>query len=98
MKRQMEERKRMGKSTYHIKETKHTRSFSYSGDLKEALEKARKDLQKEKENPEIVYWEWIRKKAVNAILAHERKIERIKAFIKCAERNLEEREADNGNI
>lgn len=88
----------MSKSTYHVKETKDSYKFSYSGDLKEALEKARKDLQKEKENPEIAYWEWIRKKAVGAILAHERKVARLKAFIKCAEQNLKESEAGNGNI
>lgn len=88
----------MDKSTYHIKETKNNYSFSYSGDLKEALEKARKDLQKEKENQDIAHWEWIRKKAASAILAHERKIARLKAFIKCAEQNLKESEADNGNI
>ncbi len=88
----------MGKSTYHIKEIKNSYRFSYSGDLKEALEKARKDLQKEKENPDIAYWEWIRKKAASAILAHERKAERIEAFIRCAEQNLKESEAGNGNI
>lgn len=88
----------MGKSTYHIKETKSNYSFSYSGDLKEALEKARKDLHKEEGNPDIAYWEWIRKKAVSAILAHERKVARIKTFIKCAEQNLKESEAGNGNI
>ena len=88
----------MDKSTYHIKETKNNYSFSYSGDLKEALEKARKDLQKEKENPDIAHWEWIRKKAVSAILAHEKKKARIEAFIRCAEQNLKESEAGNGNI
>lgn len=86
----------MGKSTYHIKETKDSYKMSYSGDLKEALEKARKDLQKEKENPDIAHWEWIRKKAVSAILAHERKVTRLKKFIKCAEQNLESRE-EHGN-
>ena len=29
----------MNKATYHIKETKNTRSFSYSGDLAEAIKK-----------------------------------------------------------
>lgn len=82
----------MGKSTYHIKETKDRYSFTYGGDLKEALEKARKDLQKEKENPEIAYWEWIRKKAGSALLAHEKRKARISAFIKCAEQNLKETE------
>ena len=55
-------------------------------------------MQKEKENQDIAHWEWIRKKAVSAILAHERKIARLKAFIKCAAQNLKEREVDNGNI
>ena len=36
------------KSTYQIKETKNERSFSYTGDLAEAIEKAKKDLRKEK--------------------------------------------------
>lgn len=52
-------------------------------------------MQKEEGNPDIAYWEWIRKKAVSAILAHERKLARIKAFIKRAEQNLKESEADN---
>ena len=47
----------MSKSTYHIKETKNSYSFSYSGDLKEAVEKARKDLDKERENPDILSME-----------------------------------------
>lgn len=34
----------MAKSTYTIKETKGSYKFSYCGDLKEATEKARKDL------------------------------------------------------
>lgn len=85
----------MSKSTYHIKETKNRRVFTYSGDLKEALEKARKDLQKEKENPDIEHWEWLKKKAVSAILAHENKMKRIEAFIRCAEQHLKESEASN---
>lgn len=85
----------MSKSTYHIKETKNSYIFSYSGDLKEALEKARKDLQKEEKNTDIAHWEWIKKKAVSAILAHEKKVARIKAFIRCAEQNLKESEAGN---
>jgi hypothetical protein len=62
----------MNKNTYHIKETKQGRKFEYTGDLKEAIEKAREDLRK-----------------------HEKKIERIEAFIRSAERSLEKSEADN---
>lgn len=53
----------MSKATYHIKETKNTRSFSYSGDLAEAIKKAEKDLEAEKNNKDMQHWEWLYKKA-----------------------------------
>lgn len=80
----------MTKSTYHVKETKEGYKFSYSGILEEALEKARRDLEKEEENPDLAHWEWIKKKAQSNLLSHERKIARLKAFIRCAEWNLKE--------
>ena len=80
----------MRKSTYHIKETKEAYKFSYSGILEDALEKARRDLEKEKKNPDAAHWEWIKKKAQSNLLSHERKIARLEVFIKCAERNLKE--------
>lgn len=43
----------MGKASYKIRETKNMRHFTYSGNLKDAIEKAKRDLQKEKENKEI---------------------------------------------
>ena len=78
------------KSTYQIKETKNKRIFSYTGDLAEAIEKAKKDLRKEKENPEIPYWIWIKGKAQKQIEAHNRKIERREALIRIAEKHLKE--------
>lgn len=78
----------MGKSTYTIKETKDRYKFSYCGDLKEAVEKARKDLAAEEANKEIPYWTWIKEKATKAIVAHEKKKARIRAFIACAENQL----------
>lgn len=39
----------MGKASYKIRETKNMRHFTYSGNLKDAIEKAKRDLQKEKE-------------------------------------------------
>lgn len=87
----------MSKSTYHIKETKNTRQFSYTGDLAEAIEKAKKDLRKEKENPDIQQWEWIKKKAEKAIVSHENKVDRIEEFIKCAERELEKQRKETAN-
>lgn len=87
----------MSKSTYRVKETKNVYKLSYSGDLKEATEKARKDLEKEETNREIEYWEWIRKKAESVILTHEKKIKRIKAFIRAAEKEIQKDKADKGN-
>ena len=80
----------MGKSTYSIKESKNRYSFTYSGDLGEAIEKAKADLKKEQENTEFMRWEWIKKKADAAITAHFNRMRRITAFIECAERHLEE--------
>ncbi|MBD5536881.1 MAG: hypothetical protein HDQ99_14755 [Lachnospiraceae bacterium] len=87
----------MSKSTYHVKETKNGYKLSFTGDLKEATEKARKDLQKEEDNQEIAYWDWIRKKAERAVLVHSKKIEKIKVFIRAAEREMEKAKADKGN-
>lgn len=87
----------MSKSTYHVKEIKNSYQLYFTGDLKEATEKARKDLQKEEANQEIAYWEWIRNKADSAILAHNKKIARVKAFIRAAEREMEKAKAGEGN-
>lgn len=35
-------------------------------------------------------WEWIRKKAEGSILAHERRLEKIRAFINAAEWTLKD--------
>lgn len=88
----------MSKATYHIKETKHNRQFTYSGDLAEAIKKAEKDLEVERNNKDMQHWEWLYKKAKAAITAHENKVERIGAFIRCAKAELErqERESEAG--
>lgn len=62
--------------------------MSYSGDLQEALNKAKEDLRRECENKEILHWEWLKKKAEAAIKAHRSKIEKLEAFIRVAERQL----------
>lgn len=85
----------MSGATYHIKETKDSRSFTYSGELREAIAKAEKDLQKEKENKEIEYWKWIEIKANKAITAHKNKIERIEHFLAVAKRELEKQKKES---
>ena len=47
------------------------RHFTYSGNLKDAIEKAKRDLQKEKENKEIAQWYWLYEKAKKAIETKE---------------------------
>ena len=82
----------MGKASYKIRETKNMRHFTYSGNLKDAIEKAKRDLQKEKENKEIAQWYWLYEKAKKAINAHNKKIANIEAFIRCAEEEQEKTE------
>lgn len=85
----------MGKSTYHIKENKNTYSFSYSGDLREAVDKAKKDLTRELNNKDLAHWAWIKEKAEKAIKANANKIRRIQAFIECAEKELKNKEMED---
>ena len=85
----------MGKASYKIRETKNMRHFTYSGNLKDAIEKAKRDLQKEKENKEIAQWYWLYEKAKKAINTHNKKIANIEAFIRCAE---EEQEKQKGKM
>lgn len=59
----------MRKASYKIRETKNMRHFTYSGNLEDAIEKAERDLQKEKENKEIAQWYWLYEKA-KKLLAH----------------------------
>lgn len=68
----------MGKASYKIRETKNMRHFTYSGNLKDAIEKAKRDLQKEKENKEIAQWYWLYEKAKKAINTHNKKIANIR--------------------
>lgn len=63
----------MGKATYHIRESKNAYHFSYSGDLQEAINKAERDLQRERDNPEIERWKWIQGKTAKTLDAHEKK-------------------------
>lgn len=83
-------------SSYRVKESKNAYKMSYSGDLEEALEKARFDLAKRQSDTNMQYWQWLKDKATKEIEANDRAIKRIKVFISAAERQLKEQEADNG--
>lgn len=87
----------MGKSTYHIKETKDKYVFSYSGDLTEALAKAERDLKTALNNPDIEKWVWIKDKAEKAIKANGNRVRKLQEFIKVAKRQLEREEKEASN-
>lgn len=87
----------MGKSTYHIKETKDKYVFSYSGDLTEALAKAERDLKTALNNPDIEKWVWIKDKAEKAIKANGSRVRKLQEFIKVAKRQLEREEKEASN-
>jgi hypothetical protein len=87
----------MGKSTYHIKETKDKYVLSYSGDLTEALAKAERDLKTALNNPDIEKWVWIKDKAEKAIKANGSRVRKLQEFIKVAKRQLEREEKEASN-
>lgn len=76
---------------------KSKKNFTYSGNLEDAIEKAERDLQKEKENKEIAQWYWLYEKAKKAISAHNKKIANIEAFIRCAEEEQEKQKGKKDN-
>lgn len=87
----------MGKSTYHIKETKDKYIFSYSGDLTEALAKAERDLKTALNDPDIEKWVWIKDKAEKAMKANGRRVRKLQEFIKVAKQQLEKEEKEASN-
>lgn len=85
----------MAKANYYIKETKDKYEMSYSGDLREATEKARKDLDKALHDGTIVHWVFIKTMAEKAIKANSRKIQRLQVFIETAEKQLRKEEKND---
>lgn len=73
-----------------------SKNASYSGDLHEALEKAKTDLKKYLNDKNIEKWVWLKEKAEAEIAANKRAIERAQTFIKLAEKELKKQEAENG--
>ncbi len=85
----------MGKASYTIKSSKDRYSFTYSGDLRGAIEKAKRDLQREKDNSDITYWIWLKAKVDKALKNHTDRISKIQAFIECAEEHLQKMKAED---
>lgn len=87
----------MGKASYKIRETKNMRHFTYSGNLKDAIEKAKRDLQKRKKIRKLRNGIGCMKKPKKAINTHNKKIANIEAFIRCAEEEQEKQKGKKDN-
>ncbi|MCD7825124.1 MAG: hypothetical protein LUH14_04065 [Clostridiaceae bacterium] len=86
----------MAKATYRVRETKDRILATYTGDLANAAEKARQDLRREVNNPDIEHWQWLAGQAQKRLLAHDRKIDRINTFLRIAEQELERQNQGDG--
>lgn len=63
------------------------RTFIYTGDLAEAVEKAKEELKKKKESQERAFLLWQYERAKKAYLAYEQRIDDLNGFIECVERD-----------
>lgn len=83
-------------ATWKIKKKENRYAAYYSGDLHEALEKARRDLERYTNDEDIKKWIWLKEMAEAKIAANERAIERAQIFIDMAKRELKNKETENG--
>lgn len=83
-------------ATWKVTTKKNSYRASYTGDLQEALEKAKSDLKKYLHDKNIEKWVWLKEKAEAEIAANKRAIERAQIFIELAEKELKNKEAENG--
>lgn len=66
--------------------------FSFTGELQDALESARKELDKKVQSQERVFLQWQFEKAKKARDTYEKRIEDLQGFIRTAEKELAKRE------
>ena len=76
-----------------IKRRKGKTVYSYTGDLKEEIEKAKEEYEKKKDAQERLFLLWQFQKAKKAHKAYELRIADLKAFIEIAEKSLKEQES-----
>lgn len=76
-----------------VKRKKDRNIYSYSGDLREEIEKARAEYEKKKDAQERVFLLWQFQKAKKAHEAYEQRIADLKEFIEIAEKTLKEQES-----
>ncbi len=76
-----------------VKRQKDRKVYSYSGDLKEEIEKAKAEYEKKKDAQERLFLLWQFQKAKKAHEAYEQRIADLKGFIELAEETLKEQES-----
>ncbi len=83
----------MAKSNFSIKHIKNGRRFTYSGDLREAIDKAEKELREKEENfTKRSFLLWTYQRAKKELEAWDRRIDDLHAFIKVAREELSKQE------
>lgn len=71
-----------------VKRNKNGVVFSFTGELQDALEAARKELDKKIQSQERVFLQWQFEKAKKARDTYEKRIEDLQGFIRLAEKEL----------
>lgn len=66
-------------------------TFKYSGDLKETIEKAEKELKEKEGTTQWLFLKWQYDNARKAFEKYNRRLEDLKDFIKLAKKNLQKR-------
>lgn len=69
-------------------------TYKFSGDLRECISKAEKELKEKQESQERVFLRWQRDKAVKAFDAYEKRIGDLKDFIPLAKNEIAKKEQE----
>lgn len=77
-----------------VKHTKDKVTYSYSGDLKEAIEKAEKELREKEGTTTWLFLKWQYDNAKKALDTYNRRIKDLKGFIELAKEELKKMEKE----
>nr|DAY50243.1 MAG TPA: hypothetical protein [Caudoviricetes sp.] len=69
-------------------------TYTFSGDLAESIQKARKELRQKEESEERNFLKWQYEKAKKAYETYERRIDDLQGFIRLGTEELERREIE----
>lgn len=76
-------------------------TYTFSGDLADSIQKARKELRQKEDSEERSFLKWQHERAKKAYETYERRIDDLKGFIRLGteeleRRKIEEQEGENG--